>query len=669
MLKGIRSGGNLIWTSKSLFLNFTRVSGLVIIMTILVGVNSAWNFQTAFHNLATVLVFNQNYFNQHLTSIKILFLLGLFWSSGKLILDTKILQIKSNVIATLIGSILNSFLIFSLSINLGIRASNIIVSFASLIALYFQRDKVLTLCRDILHFSSRNFFHFSSYVLCYLILAPVALKPELAFDATLYHIASAESYVKLDQFANLYKITSLLQNGIPNFNSVLQVQAILIAGIQGATLLSMFQLFGVLLLLRKILQDRFNIRLSYLYDFILLAIPIFSWSGVHGYSDMLSALVLLTILYLFLDPLLPSYKFRISLFAFLVGFSYAVKFSAFLYSALLLMFFLSKTIMKGSGFRKNLTATILGLLSGVLPVFGWSLWTSGNPIFPYFTQLIPTYGYTPKSRIDQNFFFANNPDQLDLLGVILFPFKVGLNQNMGEGYIGLLGFIVIFSSFYLLPFIKNSRVNELSIVNLLWIFIMVFGLPLNFRYFVAVFPILWITLVVTTLHLKSKLAHSSTSTESWSIALLCLSLVYSPLFVNTTTRDGKIPGLIGPLEYDYSYSNREYKIETLLENTFPALRIVNSRLKSNDVVLDLSGLERISMYLHPFMFTTSQWTSPLNNGQISYTDVDFFGKLEALGITYILADKAHLGQLPRDISYQTIPIDIESDDYFLFKLK
>ena len=613
----------------------------------LIGFITNWTFIEAAKNLTTILTFHFYHFELHVISLKIIFLLLHWLVLGKYFVYITRIVISNLAIQITIGAILSTLLLYGLSSFLGITVGFMVVLICSSVGglyLLITRRYLWTIK---IKSKSNAFKPALKYLIAYLVITPVSLKSELAFDATLYHVSSALNFIKFDHFVNLYHLTNLFQYGVPNFNSLLQVQAILVGGTQAATLLSTFQFLGIIFLTTSISNTIFKNRSSSWIGLSLLSIPIFAWTSVHAYSDIFAAFYLLVIVSIFLNQVVIGNLNNLVLFGFFVGFSFSIKFSAFLY-AILLTILLMQFVLKNKDSRKrNLGRLGLGFTLGFSPVLLWSFFTSGNPFFPYLTKFIPTYGYTPVSNRLQDDYFNGNPGNLSVLDVVLFPFHITYFQKFNEGFLGVVGLFTIVFSLYC-AFLSNSGIlRRLVTINFIWIVTMLLVIPANFRYFTAIFPILLLCLATFFEQIAASLSLNTFIRNLIIIVISSTSIIFSPFFVNITYPKNFTPGIIGPLEYDYAFSRKEYQIKVLLQNSFPAMDLVNSRLSKSDIVLDLAGLERISMYVQPLIFDASQWTSPLMNGELRYTDQNLALALKTRGINFILVDSAHM-QLIQD---------------------
>ena len=628
----------------------------------------------------TIFYFQVHHFHSNWAVLKLI-IISLIFGGPLLLTRLKFRKLSNYPTALLLffSWLVNSILIFIMSFQFGINlAIKITVILDLSICVYF------ILCGKPLNSRWRSALVvdiFLPYFLAYLIFAPVILKPELSYDATLYHIASAKNYVFLDHFKNLYSMTHMFQLGTTDWNSIWQTIAIKVCGIQAATFLSFFEMLLVIELCRQILANTFGRRLALCIPFILISVPMFSWAGSHGYSDMASSLYVTSYIYLIFIYSRSHQIYVILLCQFLTGVGFLFKFTSGYVSLLMLVVTITKILAIKSDFRKKLFSRnmiilqTLFLAMGFVPLFIYEYFLTGNPFYPYLFRFFPTTGYTPLSLKIQKAFFSSNGGHLPVRNLFFLPYYLFNNKFQIEGYAGPISILFILIGMYGWILCLKYKLNDFTQILLYVSGLSIFGISVlmqtNLRYLVVIFPVTLIALALCYSQMDFGKKRNTVRLLSRKIILSILfvcSLVFSPLFVNTTT-SSKDSNAIGPLEYDYSYASGKYEIRDFISKAYPAVSLLNKNGKNSDTVLDLCGVERLSMYVKPIIMDGQQWTSPVVNGLVSLESVNAATRLKSFGVKFICFDQTSLSRLRNESFFSSLHYDDSLRGFYLFSLK
>jgi hypothetical protein len=502
------------------------------------------------------------------------------------------------------------------------------------------------------------------------VFAPLILKPELAYDATLYHVASVKYYLEEDNFINLYKLTRLVQHGAFNFNSISQTLFSSLNGIQSATILSFFEMYLILQIVKTFVLNFSEKQKWTKYSYLLLlCVPMFSWLGAHGYADMFASLLLTGIAYVAYDILKNRTQRNLIVLSFLASISWFAKFNVAFFGVIILVFVLVDLYLEKP--RKPIRLLLIPPLVYIVVLICYFFWThrqTGNPFFPYNLTLFSTFSYNNEAIRLHNLFISEGPGNLSVMKVLSLPLSLLDSNSSVEGFVDPLSLILLsfgLYGFFIAWKITNRSSKIFLLVFMIWVIGVCLLMQTNLRYLVAVFPSILAILLVTLNNMERRYLNK--------VSILVLvgstfsAALFSPILIqafNNPVNQAKI----GPLEYDYNYSIGSYEIEDSLLESFPAIKVLNRNVGKDDLTLDLTGVERLSLYVNARLFDASQWTSPLVNGQLSYLDKNLDKRLVALGIRFIVTDSAHIELLQSNPIIEHLELLDYSDGVTLYRI-
>jgi hypothetical protein len=265
-------------------------------------------------------------------------------------------------------------------------------------------------------------------------------------------------------------------------------------------------------------------------------------------------------------------------------------------------------------------------------------------------------------------FISEGPGHLSVMKVLSLPLSLLDSNSSVEGFVDPLSLILLsfgIYGFFIAWKITNRSSKIFLLVFMIWVIGVCLLMQTNLRYLVAIFPSILAILLITLNNMERRYFNKVSTLmlvgSTFSAAL------FSPIFIqafNNPVNQAKI----GPLEYDYNYSIGSYEIEDSLLDSFPAIKVLNRNVGKDDLTLDLTGVERLSLYVNTRLFDTSQWTSPLVNGQLSYQDKNLNRRLVALGIRFIVTDSAHIGLLQSNPIIDYLELLDYSDGVTLYRI-
>ncbi len=231
-----------------------------------------------------------------------------------------------------------------------------------------------------------------------------ALGPELAFDALWYHLTLPKLYLL---HGGIYHIPGglLYYSDMPKFAELLYVPALAVFGEIGAKLIHFS--FGLLtcLLIYKLSRKFFSPFISFLAVAIFYANLVVAWESITAYVDLVRAFFEISALWAFVQWWGNQKKKWLLLSALFVGFAITTKLltigSLVIFSIFVIYRFIvakarphPDTLLKGEG--TDLKGLLISLVTYwctalliPLPWFIFSYKFTGNPVYPFFSNVYP----------------------------------------------------------------------------------------------------------------------------------------------------------------------------------------------------------------------------------------------------------------------------------------
>lgn len=325
-------------------------------------------------------------------------------------------------IATIIG--LYAYVIFLLGIQGLLYKENIFISSAGFIfAIYLLGGYRVN--RNILRIKNRGAF---DIFLTMILISQIAINlvgvlgPEISFDALWYHLTLPKIYL---QEHRIFHIPGglLYYSDMPKLTEMLYIPALALIGETGAKLLHF--IFGILSIVvtYKISRHFLSERLSLLSAAIFYSNLVVGWESITAYVDLARTFYESLALLGFLLWLKTKKIFWFLTSALMLGFAVSVK----LLSLSSLLIFIPLVIFY-SGKRSFYLMPLLILITLFIPSpwFLFSHFHTGNPVYPFFTQIYPIYASGNLNPLqflhDISRLFIYSSDPLSPLYIVFLPF-------------------------------------------------------------------------------------------------------------------------------------------------------------------------------------------------------------------------------------------------------
>jgi 4-amino-4-deoxy-L-arabinose transferase-like glycosyltransferase len=317
------------------------------------------------------------------------------------------------------------------------------------------------------------------------------LYPPTAFDSTMYHLACAKIYTQTHEIA----LTPYIRYPVfPQTNEMLFSIALLIYDGVAAQMIQFLMMMVLSVGLFAFGHRHFSQKAGIWAGAIFLSNPMVLWLGASAYIDIGLALFVTMAIYSLFNWIHLKEKRWLILGALFLGFSAGSKYSALFF--LILFGFIVLWI----GFKeRRLFDSFLFLTVAIgvaLPWYFRNWYYTGNPVFPFFSQMFGQGLWSPQDlqRQLQDLMHVHGTGK-SLQSFLLLPWNLAFNQTkflMEAPY----------SQIYLiaLPFLflclRRAKIRESFIVlflyTLFWFYTAQF-----LRYLIPVIPLLSLTIAAS----------------------------------------------------------------------------------------------------------------------------------------------------------------------------
>jgi hypothetical protein len=338
-----------------------------------------------------------------------------------------------------------SYIIFAIGI-FGLASKNLIIWFTLVflgIAFYWSWRSLFKTIRHIIHIGKVKSKLLVLLALIFALQVGInligALGPELAFDALWYHLTLPKLYL---QNHSIFFIPGglLYYSAMPKLGEMFYVAGLAFGNEIWTKVIHLS--FGLLtsLALYKLQRKFFSPLISIIGVVIFYANLVVAWESITSYIDLIRTFFEIMALWAFINWWESNKRKWFVLSAIMVGLAITTKLlaagSLLIFSVIIIFFELKKLLS-----RPRIHNTLYIILNTILQVFvylvialavpiPWFIFSyinTGNPIYPFFTQI---YKVTPEPLSVLGFLrefwnlFTSSPDPLSPLYMIFFPIIV-----------------------------------------------------------------------------------------------------------------------------------------------------------------------------------------------------------------------------------------------------
>lgn len=375
-----------------------------------------------------------------------------------------------------------SYSVFALGL-LGILSKNLVfiftIFFLAFLTLYFKSD-ILTFFKSIrrFHFKKNNFFILLLILLSLQICVNAigVLGPEIAFDSLWYHLSLPKLYLEWEKVA--YIPGGLLYySAMPKFIEMIYVGALSLGNEILTKEIHFFLGLAVLLAIYKISRKFYSHTYSLIACIIFYSSLVVGWESITAFVDLGRTFFEIMAFWAMLNFFKNKALVWVLISGIMLGFATATKLLAIgsLFIIVPLLIFICKKL------KLSLKKTVLcfclfisSCLFVLLPWFIFAFRTTGNPLFPIFTSLLPlapNLNLYPQEIIKSwIFLFMASADPISpifLITVPLIPFAFRKFSNYEKIFLvySVLALIV----WYVTPHLGGGRfiLPYLPVISLL----------------------------------------------------------------------------------------------------------------------------------------------------------------------------------------------------------
>ena len=298
-------------------------------------------------------------------------------------------------LALIIG--IYSYSIFSIGL-LGILSKNLVniftIAFLLFLILYFKSD-ILSFFKSIrrLCVIKNNFFLFLLILLVTQILVNSigVLGPEIAFDSLWYHLSLPKVYLELEKVT--YIPGGLLYySAMPKFIEMIYVGALSLGSEVLAKGIHFFLGLAVLLAIYKISRKFYSHTYALLACIIFYSSLVVGWESITAFVDLGRTFFEIMAFWAMLNFFKTKSSVWVLMSGIMLGFAIAAKLLAIGSLVIMITFLFFICYKQKISFKKSVIYFCLFILSCLfilLPWFIFAFRSTGNPIFPIFTSLLP----------------------------------------------------------------------------------------------------------------------------------------------------------------------------------------------------------------------------------------------------------------------------------------
>lgn len=536
-----------------------------------------------------------------------------------------------------LGLALLAYITFFLGI-LGILYKSVFIIVLLIMSAFLYKDIIniiSTLCQFIKNFDLKksirkyklgfNFFTiFIAFILVFTFLNFImSFSPAWNFDVLVYHLAVPKLYI--DAHKIIY-LPYLFYSNLPSLVDIISLNGLLL---HNAILSNLFAYtLGIVLLLAiySFCRRFFNFKVAVLASLIFYTFPMIISGSSTTNSDIQFALFAFLAFYGLVMYIISNQNQWLIVCSIFTGLTISAKIFGVVASIgifILLVVFLMKKEFNYKAFSKIMFFSLM-VLSITSPFILKSYFFTGNPVFPFFTDVFDTKYWDAEHQ--ENLARRGTQRDVNIINFIRIPWDIHTNaksDNIAETE--MVG--VFFLAFMPLYFIsRKHKVINLFFILLFIYFIIWFFFSNVIRHIVFVLPIIAIisSYVIVEL-LKRK--------EKFLIPIINILLVFTFSFNILLWFGGnvkEIPVVLGLESEDEFYSKHTTR------GIYLASEYINSNLPEDSKILlfrETRGYFIDRKYI---------LGDPLMQTYIDYKEFkdeeDFYKRLKDLGITHILVN-------------------------------
>lgn len=465
------------------------------------------------------------------------------------------------------------------------------------------------------------------------------LYPPTAWDATMYHLALVETYVKNHEltFTPYFRFSLF-----PQINQMLFTLMLMFSDDISAQLVQFLMMVLVALVLYAWALRLFSPRVGLWAAALWLGNPIVVWLGASAYIDIGMILFILLGTYTLYNWIQTQDIRWLVLSSVFCGFAAASKYSALVFVAAFGVVVAVHSIARQ---RKLIPILIFGVLIGLIagPWYVRSYYYSGNPVLPYFPQLFGTGYLTPEEVQGSLGEQRSHGVGHAVSELIKLPWHLTFNLAQFHSEAPLNPFYLMLMPLWLIALWRNRHIGVISVLVIAYVIFWFFSFQI-LRYLLPIFPMISLAAAASLEHFAGRLR------DRFPKPYIVLAVFATCLFISPAGAYAvyRIQG------YGLPPTTREQREIFLarIHTPYEAIRYLNER-RGQDYAVYVLYAENMAYFVQGLFL--GDWIGPAGHGRVLQgikTGADLYQKLKALGADYFLyTTHRYRWPLPEDPSF------------------